>query len=121
MKTVVFDFRTPAPGDLVIVQYSSPRGGRTHASHRVRGARKNPVLDGDAVVGLNDIPADTPFDIARALGSEIGRSWMGDCFQAKVKIETGQLIVACSNQVSDVAFSADVEGGGGTTVEVTEF
>ena len=35
MKTLVIDIANPAAGDLVIIAYCSPRGGRTHVMHRI--------------------------------------------------------------------------------------
>lgn len=123
MKTLVIDIRTPADGDEIIIEYRSPRGGKTAVKHRVIGARKKPIIEEDTglAISMEHVPAQTARDIATALASQINSTWMKEAFQAKTKNDTGSLVVNCHDMVSDVEFSAEVIGAGGTKVEFMVF
>jgi hypothetical protein len=95
------DIKTPAAGDLVIVQYRAPRGGRTHVMHRVAAK-------------------ETARDVTASLARAINHEWMPEFIQAKVN-DKGSLIVNCADAVSDVTFSHDIEGDGGTQLSMMEF
>lgn len=121
MKTLVIDIRNPADGDEIILQYESPRGGKTAVKHKVVGPRHRPILDDQGLaVSMEPIPAQTPADIATAFGQAINTQWLG-AFRAKVKEGGSSLIVSCQDEVSDVVFSTEVNGTGGTIVDMMEF
>lgn len=122
MKTVVFEIKAPVDGDLVILNAEDRRGGKSSVKHRVLGARQLPKLDDDGfVTGTVDIPAQTPRDVALALADQINRDWMPECARARVKDDTGALIVNCSDLYAYVDFTTEVHGTGGTTVGMTEY
>lgn len=121
MKTLVFTIKTPAEGDLIIVEYSSTRGGCTHVKHQVIGAHQRAQADEKGVVTkLENVPAETPRDIAAILAGKIKTDWMPEAFEAKVNEQSGNLIVNCTGLVQDVMFRASVAGDGGTAVEMME-
>ena len=123
MKTVLIKIRAPVGGDLVIVQYSSPRGGVTSAKYLVRGDHKLPQKnDAGEIIDLISMPGDDAAAVARELAKQINTDWMpGDgCFRAKVRPD-GSLVVNCGDHVDNVAFSGIVEGAGGTAIEIEEF
>jgi hypothetical protein len=122
MKTVVISFKTPADGDLIIIEYSDVRGGVTSAMHRVVGGRTMPNLDADGfVTGTQPIAAQTPKDIALRLAGIVRSEWMNEAFEARVGgVDSSSLIIGCTGLVDNVRFKAFVEGAGGTTVEVME-
>lgn len=99
MKTVLFTI-APCAGDLLIVQYRSARGGRTHVMHRIA-------------------PGETAKDVSEVLAAAITREWPPEAFQAKA--QNGQLVINCTGLVQDVTFSHDIEGTGGTLVTIQEF
>lgn len=120
MKTLAFDIN-PVAGDLLLLQYRSSRGGRTHVAHLVKGERKLPVRgEDDEVIRLDILPPETGKDVALALADQINKTWVREAFTAKVN-DKGTLIVHCNDAVSDVTFSHDIEGKGGSTVTMTEF
>lgn len=122
MKTVVIDIKDPVEGDLVIVNYCSPRGGKTSAKHAVAGVRKRPQLDAEGFATLVEtVPAETARDVAQALVGQISKEWPTEGFQAGVKDDTGALVIKCADVVSDVIFSVEVAGEGGTTFSMMEF
>lgn len=122
MKTLVIEINTPTPGDLCIVEYADPRGGKTSAKHRVRPHRLRPVLDehGNPVTS-EVIPADTAIDVVNALIADINQWWLPDAFTAKLKENTGSLVVNCADVVAHVIFSVEVAGDGGTVMTLEEF
>lgn len=120
MKTLVIDIIDPADGDLVIIMYEAARGGRTHVMHRVVGEHQGVRASEDGrVTELFDVPAQTPKDIAEIFAGLINAQWPKEGFNARLK--DGSLVVFCQDMVSDVTFSAEVEGGGGTKVSLKEF
>ncbi len=122
MKTMVFDIQDPAAGDMVIINASAPKGGKISAKYIVLGARVKPVLDdGGFIVRTDQLPADTGKDIAANLSAQINSGWMPECVKAKVKPETGVLILNCTDLFTDVIFTSEVHGEGGTKVVMSEF
>jgi hypothetical protein len=122
MKTLVIDIKNPMPGDEVIVQYSAPNGGKTAAKHRVLPERYRAVHDEHGIATVAEkIPADTALDVVKALIEQINRTWLSESFHAKLKDDTGSLVVNCQDTVSDVTFSAEVAGNGGTSVNIMVF
>lgn len=122
MKTLVIDIRNPADGDEIIIEYASSRGGKTAVKHKVVGARHRPIIDDSGLAtAMEPVPAQTSRDVAKLIADQINMHWMKEAFQAKVKEDTGSLVVNCHDMVSDVRFAAEVNGGGGTTVDLTEF
>lgn len=122
MKTLVFDFKTIAGGDLILLSYSGPRGGRTHVSYKVMGAHTGVRADDQGrVTDTFEVPCETPAQVAKVLADQINREWLKEAFQARVKEDTGSLVVSCQDMVADCKFSVDVEGGGGTKVSLSEF
>ena len=120
MKTLVVSIKSPADGDLVILQYSSSSGGVTSAKHKIQGDRKLPKEQADGAWTLVDVPGDTPREIATKLAESIQKDWMPEAFEARVN-DAGNVIIGCTGLVQDVKFKSVVEGDGGTTVEITEF
>lgn len=123
MKTLVIDIRNPADGDEIIIEYASSRGGKTAVKHKVVGPRQRPILDADSglAISMEPVPAQTSRDVAKLIADQINMHWMKEAFQAKVKEDTGSLVVNCHDMVSDVRFVAEINGGGGTTVDLMEF
>lgn len=120
MKMVLVDIRKPAAGDLIIVAYSDPRGGCTAAKHKIAGARKRPIMDAEGFMSdVQDLPAETPAQVAQALASIITKEWM-TCFEASVNHATGQLVIKCASEVSANRFFAEIEGPGGTETSISE-
>ena len=120
MKTLVVSIKSPADGDLVILEYSSARGGVTSAKHKIKGDHKLPKEQTDGTWILEDAPGDTPRGIATKLAESIQKDWMPEAFEARVN-DAGDLIIGCTGLVQNVKFKSVVEGNGGTTVEITEF
>lgn len=122
MKTMVFSIKNPADGDMVIIQYSDPRGGVTSAKHKILGERTKPILDAEGfVTGTQPIAAQTPKDVATSLAGAINNEWMHEAFEARVGgSDSASLIIGCTGLVPNVTFKAVVEGQGGTTVDVLE-
>jgi hypothetical protein len=123
MKTLVVDFIDPTDGDLIIIEYASPRGGVTSVKHTVVGAHQKAKADADGVVQeITTFPAETPHDIARDLAFLINKDWMHEAFEAKVGgTNKSSLVIGCTGLVNDVTFKGFVEGSGATKVSITEF
>lgn len=112
---------TATPGDLVMLGYSAPRGGRSTAKYRVKDGteRDEIVYDAEKVASIKhtSVPADTMANVVSGLASCINGIG-GECewspgtgdFRAIAKGET--LMVMCSDLVSDLTFHADVDGKG---------
>jgi hypothetical protein len=121
MKTLLINFNSPTGGDLLIVEYSSPRGGCTSVKHRVLGKRTNPIFDGDGFVKkTEDLPAQSQRDIATTMSGLINKEWMHEAFQAGVVDKTGALKIHCTGLVEDVKFKGIVEGKGSSTIDILE-
>jgi hypothetical protein len=105
MKTLVFDIKKVKAGDRLIIACTSPRGGRTHVLRTIE-------------------EKDTPVSVAAALAEDVGKTWMQDCFQARSN-DKAQLIINCSDQVSNLVFYWEVERSDkhptGTDLTQTEF
>jgi len=122
MKTMVFEFKTPGPGDLVIINACAPRGGKISCKRKILGGGKKPITDGDGfITGYEEIPPDDCRAIAHDLAGQISKEWMPECVKAKVQPKDGSLIINCTDLFSDVNFSSEVHGEGGTVIEMTEF
>ena len=122
MKTMVFEFSNPGPGDLVIINAEAPGGGKNSVKYKVLGARVRPQMDEDGfIVSTEQLPQDDPKAIAHILCGQISKEWMADCVRAKVKPDSGVLVVNCTDLFSNVKFSTEVHGEGGTTVTMSEF
>jgi len=114
MKTVVVKMKgEPKEGDLIIIAYRGPRGGRTHAMHRVQY--------------VGDIHGDTPrqletlADVTSSLVREITKTWMQDCFEARVKDGGSTLVIQCQDMVSNVVFESQIEGSDAVKITIDEF
>jgi len=122
MKTVVVEIQTPGAGDLVILNAEHPKGGKISVKRKLLGARKRPTLDeGGFVVGVEELPADDQRAIASDFAQQITKDWMKECVQAKVKPDTGALIINCTDLFSDVLFTTEVHGDAGTIATLNEF
>lgn len=122
MKTVLFEFEDVTPGDLLILNASDPRGGKTHVKRKILGARQRPVLDADGFIASTEtLPADDSGVIARDFRDQIKKDWMPECIEARVKDGTGVLILQCTDVFSNVVFSTEVQGEGATKVKMTEY
>ena len=99
---------TVTAGDAVIVHYSAPRGGRTSAGHFIAERRFS---------GVDGSPLNEPESletIARGLAGAIQTYFCKGEFQAEAD---GHVVtVICSDLVSDVVFSTEVQGAGTETV-----
>ena len=91
----------PAVGDYVNICYRSPRGGRTDASY---------------TTVMGDTPETIAAKIAQAATGE--RGWIKEAFEIQAKGPV--VIVRCSGLVSDVAFSAEIEGKGTLKIDTEE-
>ncbi len=122
MKTILVTIKEPAEDDLVIVEYSSIRGGCTSVKHRIVGAHQRAHADENGIVSkIEDVPAQTARDVATILAGKIRSEWMPEAFEARVHPDTGALIIGCTGLVNDVTFRTSVAGDGGTPVEIAEF
>ena len=112
MKTVVVKMKgEPKEGDLIIIAYRGPRGGRTHAMHRVRYV-------GDPKEALQ---LETLADVTSSLVREITKTWMQDCFEARVKDGGSTLVIQCQDMVSNVVFESQIEGSDAVKITIDEF
>jgi hypothetical protein len=122
MKTMVITIADPADGDLVIVNAEAPRGGKTSVKHRVIGARQRPVLDEHGfATSVEDVPAQTARDIAVIMAELLTGGWLPGQMEAKPKGDNGALVVHCTQDFSDLKFSTEVHGDGGTKATLEEF
>ena len=123
MKTLLITITDPTDGDLIVLEYSDTVGGGcTSVTHKVRGKHQVAQTDADgSVTDLVNVPGETGSDIGRSLAHTINKNWMSEAFQARVKDDTGALIVHCTGLVPHVKFKGFVEGDGATQVTLTEF
>ena len=120
MKTLVFEFKTPGAGDLVIINASAARGGKISCKRKISGGGKRPLVDAEGLItSYEDVPADDGKAIAHDLAGQISREWMPECVQAKVK--DNSLVVNCTDLFTDVTFTTEVQGNGGTEITMLEF
>lgn len=124
MKTALFKVTDGgADGDLVVVMYTTPRGGLSNASYIIKGERYPMAFDpvtGDPVKieGAPAIPGDTPDDIVKGLAFSINRNGSEFCegqFTAEAKGD--MLVIGCSDLVSDITFISQVQGKGTAKIE----
>jgi len=120
MKTVLVTIKAPGHNDLLIVEVASAGGGRMGVKHQVKGPRMLPKLDADGfATEVQNVPAETPNDIAVDLAAQINREWLPECVQATAKDD--MLVIKCTDLFSDVIFTTHVQGEGGTTMSIAEF
>lgn len=124
MKTLVFTIKNPAKGDLIVVEYSDVRGGRTAVDYTVIGAHLKPITDErGVVVSAENVPSETPAQIADILAKLINNpsgGWMPEAFEAGVVESSGALKIHCTGLVQNVRFGCSVAGKGGTGIEMME-
>jgi len=120
VKTLVFKVKAVAPGDLIIINACAPRGGKSSAKYKVKGKTMRPIMNGDGdVIGTEPNPPDTPHSVCLALQQDAKLSFMPEAVDIAVKDD--QLIFRCTGPYSDVNFSSEVHGEGGSEVECMEF
>lgn len=122
MRTLIFTIKNPAKGDLIVVEYSDPRGGCTAVDYTVIGPHMLPHQDERGiVVSAEQVPSETPAKIAGILAQMVNDKWMAEAFQASVKEASGALVIKTTDLVNHVRFRCSVAGTGGTAVEMDEF
>jgi hypothetical protein len=116
MKTELFKVSgEPKTGDMIVLSYTTPRGGNSNARYAMKGRTVTAEIDGDEVKKVV-VAADSPADIVKGLAAAINNSRGDYCpgqFHATGRDD--MLIVTCSDAVNDVIFSTHVAGEG--TVE----
>lgn len=122
MRTLIFTIKSPAKGDLIVVEYADPRGGCTAVDYTVIGPHMLPKEDERGiVVAVDEVPGETAAQIAAVMAHTINNQWMAEAFQASVKEASGSLVIKTTDLVNHVRFRCSVAGSGGTTVEMDEF
>lgn len=123
MKTlVVKGSGTVTEGDMVILSYRSPRGGRSDAKYLVRNPRQ--LMSEEALrAGEPPPPLASIADIIAGLASTINSEKSEWCpgsgdFRATAKGDT--LYVQCSDTVSNVSFGIEVTGAQTEKFELRE-
>lgn len=119
MKTLIVSVGgTPTPGDLVMLMYTHPsRGGCSALKYKV----KQPVdtIETDAK-GAKKVVAksDTAADVVAGLLNELncGQAWPLGEFQGASREDATSFIVKCSDLLSDVQFSTEIQGAKTLTV-----
>lgn len=122
MKIVVATLAgVPAEGDVVMLHYMAPRGGRTTAGHIVG------MVDVQLGAGMFRRRPHTLEEIVDALCKSATAQYCGSKIGAPAfepKANGNVLRVGCRDEVQDVTFAAelkDVEGGGtNMTLELSE-
>lgn len=107
MRMITFELSGDAvPGALVMLNYRHPdRGGRSTVKY---------------VVGDEDTLETVAARLAEQINGAVG-DWQTGAGDFKAKAKGARVNVMCSDLVSDVEFSADVEGDDGALkVEVEE-
>lgn len=113
MKTELFKVSgEPKDGDMIVLSYTTPRGGQSNARYRMHGRKIEAKINGEEIEKIVT-PAETPSEIVSGLAGAINNSRGDYCpnqFHAVGKDD--MLIVTCSDLVDNVIFLTHVAGEG---------
>jgi len=108
-------------GDLLIIEYSHPRGGVSAIKAQVREP-KDEIVE-NPVSGMKSVKTtgDTLATLVQQFLDDIsrGQSWPGEEFKGAAREgKPNSFAVKCSDYVSDVIFKAYVQGAETETIEI---
>lgn len=120
MKIVVATLQgAPAEGDVIMLHYMAPRGGRTTAGHVVA------LVEEDAGGGFYRKRPQSLEEIADAIAKSAEMQYCGSkngtpAFRSSARGKTVR--VECKDEVEDVTFCAEIKpnGGGSVGMELVE-
>lgn len=119
MKTLLATIGgTLTAGDLMMISYTHPqRGGESTIKFKVPPAVD--TIDTDPTTGEKTVKSVAPSlsDVVQGFLDELGRgqAWPSGEFEGVRKDDTS-LAIKCSDAVSDVEFSAQIEGASSATI-----
>lgn len=112
MKTAIFTIEgVPSGKEMLVLSYTTPRGGMSNATYRPKGERREVTYDDDGQptdIGIKS--AETPEQIAGWMAKAVNESKDYCPEQFRATSMADMLVVTCSDGVSDVTFIPQVQG-----------